>query len=66
MRAPGRSRLRRPPAATWRAVASASLYTATDRIPIAFSVADHPDGDLTPVGNQNRVEGHHTHIRKTP
>src|SRR6201996_7694726 len=28
--------------------------------------ANHPDGDLTPVGYQNRVETHHAHIRKTP
>ena len=28
--------------------------------------ADHPDGDLTPVGDQNRIETHHAHIRKTP
>ena len=26
----------------------------------------HPDGDLTPVGDQNSVEAHHAHIRKTP
>ncbi len=28
--------------------------------------ADHPDSDLTPVGDQNGIETHHTHIRKTP
>ena len=28
--------------------------------------ANHPDGDLAPVGYQNRIETHHAHIRKTP
>jgi hypothetical protein len=27
---------------------------------------DHPDGYLTPVGDQNSIEAHCIHIRKTP
>ena len=36
--------------ATWRASASASLNTATERIPICAQRADHPHGDLAAVG----------------
>ena len=51
---------------TWRALASASEYTATVAMPILRAVFDDAAGDLAAVGNQDLGEHRCAYIRNTP
>ena len=62
-RSTGRTRCGSPTSAraTWSAARSASVNTATDRIPSVLERRDDPAGDLPPVGHQHGPEHRRSH-----